>query len=78
MPTVLIINGLKLRFYSTDESEPPHVHVVSGNGAAKFWLDPVKLHTSKRYNNSELREIEELVTEHQGLLLGSWYAFFQK
>ena len=39
MPTVLFVFGLRFYFYSA-EHEPIHVHVVSGDGKAKFSLEP--------------------------------------
>ena len=41
MPTVLRWGPYRAFFYSNEGSEPPHVHVRSGDKEAKFWLhDP--------------------------------------
>ena len=35
-----------------------HVYVISGEGEAKFWLDPeIKLAKAYRYNPNRLKEI---------------------
>lgn len=36
MPSILVINGYKLFFYSNENHEPVHVHIVKGGGAAKW------------------------------------------
>jgi len=43
MPTVMRIAGYRFFFYSNEGSEPAHVHVQSGDGEAKFWLNPIEL-----------------------------------
>jgi hypothetical protein len=40
LPTILIINGFRFFFYSSDRYEPAHVHVEKGEGIGKIWLEP--------------------------------------
>lgn len=79
MPTLLRIDGYRFFFYSAegDPREPPHVHVTSGDKVAKFWLDPVKLASSKRIRASEIVIIQAIVVAHQSLFLGAWNAYFE-
>jgi hypothetical protein len=56
-------------FYSADIVEPPHVHVERDECSAKFWLDPVRLESSTGFTAPEIRRIERLVAENNGLLL---------
>ncbi|WP_439481025.1 DUF4160 domain-containing protein [Cyclobacterium plantarum] len=42
MPTVLRIGPYRFFFFSNEGNEPPHIHVESGEGHAKFWLEPVE------------------------------------
>ena len=46
MPTLLRDGPYRFYFYLGDRPEPPHVHVQRDNHIAKFWLDPVTLHSS--------------------------------
>ena len=43
MPTVMRLFGWRFHFYSDEGSEPPHIHVNTGDGECKFWLAPVRL-----------------------------------
>jgi hypothetical protein len=45
MPVVFRHGGYRFFFYSNegDPREPIHVHVVSGENSAKFWVQPVSL-----------------------------------
>ena len=54
-----------------------HVHVVSGDGEAKFWLEPeLELAKNYRYNRSQLKEIESLITDHYDELVSAWKKHF--
>jgi len=54
-----------------------HVHVVSGDGEAKFWLEPkIVLATNYHYSRRQLKEIESLVEVHQDELIGAWQKHF--
>ena len=69
MPTVLRIGPYRFHFYSDEGDEPPHIHVRSGDGDCKFWLDPLLLAKNRGIPASKLNEIERLVFEHQKLLI---------
>lgn len=54
-----------------------HVHVVSGDGEAKFWLEPeLQLAKTNRYNRQQLKEIESLIEEHHHELISAWQRYF--
>ena len=75
MPTVNIA-GYKFRFYSSDITEPPHVHVIRGNNVAKIWLLPVRVEYNYGYNRPELNLVVKLTTQHRVQLLEKWYDYF--
>jgi hypothetical protein len=76
VPSVLRIGPHRFFFYSREDGEPPHVHVRAAEKSAKFWLLPVSLARSARYDATELREVREYVIAHQELLLRAWHEFF--
>ncbi len=54
-----------------------HVHVVSGDGEAKFWLEPeLQLAKNYRYNRQQLKEIESLIEVHYHELISTWQHHF--
>lgn len=54
-----------------------HVHVVSGEGEAKFWLEPeLQLASTCRYNRQQLKEIESLIEDHYHELVSAWQYHF--
>ncbi len=60
-PTVFRENGYRFFFFSREEARM-HVHVVSGDGEAKLWIEPaIGLARSHGYSNNQLTEIESLV-----------------
>ena len=69
MPTVLRIGSFRFHFYSDEGVEPAHIHVDTGNGECKFWLDPVLLARSTNVAPVEVRKIERLVFENRTFLM---------
>jgi hypothetical protein len=78
MPTVLKIGPFRFHFYSDEGNEPAHIHIASGNGECKFWLNPVKLASNKNLRPHEIREIESLVFENVELLKSKYYEFHKR
>ena len=72
MPTVLILFGIRFYFY-TREHEPIHVHIETGDGTAKFYLEPdVRLIENKRVKNKDLRLAESIIEENKELIINEW------
>lgn len=75
-PTVFREKGYRFFFFSREESRM-HVHVVSGEGEAKFWLEPdLELAKNHGYNRQQLKEIESLVEDHRDELVSAWKHHF--
>ncbi|ADJ27052.1 DUF4160 domain-containing protein [Nitrosococcus watsonii] len=56
--------------------EAPHVHVEREDKIAKFWLDPIRLQKSGRFNRAEIGRIQKIIGEHQAELLEAWNDYF--
>lgn len=76
MPTILRIGPNRFFFYSSDRDEPTHVHIERDDKVAKFWLDPIRLHTSGGFSRAEIHRIQELVRTHADELKEAWDAYF--
>jgi len=75
-PTVFKESGYRFFFFSREE-ERMHVHVVSGDGEAKFWLEPeIELAINHHYSRKQLKEIESLVEVHYNELISAWQQHF--
>jgi hypothetical protein len=75
MPTIRIA-GYKFRFYSSDVTEPPHVHVIHGEDEAKIWLLPVAVARNRGFDPAELNRVIKLTQWHREELLEAWNAHF--
>jgi hypothetical protein len=54
-----------------------HVHIVSEDGEAKFWLEPeIELARNYQYSRIQLKEIENLVERHYHELVSAWQQHF--
>lgn len=78
MPTILRIGPWRFHFYSDEGLEPPHIHVDTGDGACKFWLDPVRLARAEHVAPFELRRIEREVSAREAWIMEQWHGFFSR
>lgn len=76
MPTVLRFGPYRFYFYSHEPNEPPHVHIDRDQQSCKFWIMPVALARNLGFSARELREIENLVIDHQQRLTEAWHEYF--
>ena len=76
MPTVMHLFGWRFHFYSDEGSEPPHIHVNTGDGECKFWLAPVRLARSENVKPVVMRRIEAVVVEQEIFFLEKWHEYF--
>jgi len=75
-PTVFREKGYRFFFFSREESQK-HVHVMSGDGEAKFWIEPdIELANNYGYSRQQLKEIEALVEGHRDELVSAWLQHF--
>ena len=75
-PTVFKDRGYRFFFFSREETRM-HVHVASGDGEAKFWLEPeIVLAKNYHYSRRQLNEIESLVEVHFDELISAWQKHF--
>ena len=77
MPTIFI-NGYKFRFYSSDVSEPPHVHVIQAERVAKIWLGSLEIEYNRGYNKAELNKVLKLTEQNEAKLLEAWHEYFNR
>ncbi len=54
-----------------------HVHVISAQGEAKFWLEPeIELAKNYRFSRKQLAQIESLIEEHYDEIVDAWRRHF--
>lgn len=75
-PTVFREGGYRFFFFSREE-ERMHIHVVSPDGEAKFWLTPqIALAQNYRLSDRQLKEIASLIEGHYDELTSAWQQHF--
>lgn len=73
-PQVYRERNYSFRMYFNEGHEPPHVHVVRGDAAAKFWLTPVAPVWNRGFHRGELRWILGQLTERRNFFMEQWNA----
>ena len=74
--TVFRERGYRFFFFSREEARP-HIHVYSGDGEAKFWIEPdIELARYYGYSQNQLREIQNIVEEHRNVIRTEWREHF--
>ncbi|MHB8995036.1 MAG: DUF4160 domain-containing protein [Armatimonadota bacterium] len=55
-----------------------HVHIVSPDGEAKFWMEPITaLATYAGFSQKQLRQLQELVETHKDEITKAWIEHFK-
>ena len=76
-PTVFKKAGYRFFFFSREE-ERRHVHIISSDGEAKYWLEPeIELAKNYRYSRKQLKKIESLIEVHYNELTSAWQKHFR-
>jgi hypothetical protein len=76
-PTVFKKAGFRFFFFSREEARA-HIHVVSGDGEAKFWLEPeISLARNYHYSSVQLKQIKSLIEVHKNELISAWTRHFR-
>ena len=54
-----------------------HVHVISGDGEAKFWLLPeIELAKNYHFSRKQVKQIETIIEVHYNELISAWQKHF--
>ena len=76
MPEILRLFGLKFYIYTRDH-QPPHVHVVSQDGAAKFAIsENIELIDNKGMKSKDLKLAEAIIEENKDNILNEWVKIY--
>lgn len=73
MPTILIVKGYRIAFFSADLGEPPHVHVTKAGAECKVWLDSLGIVRNRGFREYELNEIRSLIRQNHALIMKAWH-----
>ena len=75
-PTVFRYKNYRFFFFSYEESRM-HIHILSPDGEAKFWIEPlVALANYQGLNDRMLNELNKLVEKHKHEIIEKWKKHF--
>lgn len=74
MPTIFFFHNLRFFFFSS-EHQPPHIHVKSPNGKAKFNLLDGEMIDESTLQAKELREALKIMEDKREEFLQEWYNY---
>ena len=79
MPTILLILGWRLFFYSNESNEPIHVHCKKGDCECKFWLNVETFDLEEAFSCNlsvrDKRDIKKIIFEHFDYIVDQWSEF---
>ncbi len=82
MPTILLIAGWRLFFYSDERNEPIHIHAEKGDMECKFWLDEKQFEIVVAFEHgltpAARRQIKQIIYEHFDYIISEWKKYFKK
>ena len=81
MPTVLLIRGWRLFFYSDEGNEPLHIHAQKAECECKFWLNPDVYEVDEVWSYHLTlrlrREVRKIIFDHLDLIVEAWNTHFK-
>ena len=72
MPTVAIVDGVKIQFYA-DEHPPPHFHAVFAEFVAQIRIDPPTV-VRGSLPHAKLKTVMVWASSHRDALMHAWTA----
>lgn len=76
-PTVFTEGNYRFHFFSKEENRI-HIHVVSPDGEAKFWLEPaVSLVNYSGFSEKQLNFLQKTVERHKNEITKKWKTHFK-
>ncbi len=82
MPTILLILGWRLYFWSNEGNEPIHIHAEKGEMECKFWLDTENFEIKEamlfNMTTQSKREIKKIIYDHFDYIALEWNKYFEK
>lgn len=83
MPSLFMVSGYKVYFWSNENREPIHVHVSKGKpspNATKIWLTKtggcILANNGSYIPKQELNELMEFISAQFFLICAEWKKFF--
>lgn len=80
MPTILLILGWRVFFYSNEGNEPMHVHARKGETECKYWIRTELFDIEEAWSHNLTprlrREIRQIIFEHFDLIVDAWNRHF--
>jgi hypothetical protein len=81
MPTILVIAGWRIFFYSNEGQEPIHVHAEKAEMEIKLWIDTENFEITEAFafnvTPQAKREIKKIIYEHFDYIISEWNRYFK-
>ena len=77
IPTIHRWQGWRVQFYSSDGSEPRHVHVRKGDAEVKVWLHDFSIARAYGVNTRDLSAIVRMVRANAVRFREAWDGYFE-
>lgn len=75
-PTIFRKSNFRFFFFSREE-ERIHIHVVSPEGEAKFWIEPkIELARSIGLNKNQIKLLIDIIKENENEIRNNWKKHF--
>ncbi len=76
-PTVFKEKNYRFFFFSREERRM-HIHIISPDGEAKFWIEPkIELAKSVGFNNKQIKMLENIIKDTEDEIRSSWQKHFR-
>ncbi len=79
MPTILLKEGFRFFFYSSEGNEPIHIHVSKADATGQIWLNPeAEIGYLHNFTINKKKRITEIVALNSEYFKIKWNEHFKK
>lgn len=82
MPTIFLINGWRVFFFTDEGNEPIHVNCQKGDARCKYWILKDKFDIEKAYgfgmSPKDERRIRQIIFQNFETIVEAWEEFQER
>lgn len=76
MPTIVIIDGWRIHFYTNEGNEPIHIHAQKAEMDCKYWINVEEYDIIPAYEYNmkvkDRRDIRKIIFDHFDYIVRHW------
>ena len=78
LPKLFTVSGYTVYFWSNENGEPIHVHVIKDGNEAKYNVSPLIQIYNHGFKKHDIALIESIISENEAVIIDRWKEYFNQ